>query len=160
MPTLYPVAGAKIYIGDAVTPPDDDVEVADFNAVVWVEVKGWLNMGELGDSANLISTDLISTARTTKQKGTKNAGSMQNTFARIEDDPGQLALIAAAGDNNNYPFRIQFADTPAGGSMPSERLFMGLVMSARDAGGGANTVKTLNATVEVNTNVVTVAPDV
>lgn len=158
MPTLYPVAGAKFYIGPAVELPEEEVDLPDFAGTSWLEVKGWVTMGEIGDAANLISTDLISGARTTKQKGTKNAGSMTQNFATMENDPGQLAMIEAAQTNLNYPFRVLFADAGPSQSNGSERLFMGLVMSARDAGGGANTVKSLNCTVEINTNIVHVAP--
>lgn len=161
MPTLYPVAGAKFYVGPTKELPASGTAVlADFSGVVWTEVKGWTQMGELGDSANLITTDVISDSRSIKQKGTRNAGSMQMVFATIEGDAGQDLLIANEKTNLNYPFRIVFADTPSGDfSAPSERLFMGLVLSARDAGGGANVIKSLNVQIEVNTNVVRVAPN-
>jgi hypothetical protein len=159
MATLYPVAGATIYIGAAMELPDDDMVAADFDAITWTQIKGWSQMGAIGDTAALITTPLIDRARDTKQKGTRNAGQMQNVFAVIGDDPGQIALIAAERTNQNYPFRIVFDDAPAVGASPtpSERLFVGLVMSAQEAGGGANTVQNLNSTIEINSNVVTVA---
>jgi len=160
MATLYPVAGAKIYIGPAMDLPDEDMIASDFDGIPWTQIKGWTQCGALGDTAALITTQLIDRKRDVKQKGTRNAGQMQNVFAVIADDPGQIAAIAAENTNNNYPFRIVWDDAPAVGAnpTPSEHLFMGLVMSSQEAGGGANTVKTLNVTLEINSNVVSVAP--
>lgn len=157
MADLFPVAGATIWIGNAsMAVPSVDVNEASFSGVTWVQVKGWQNMGAIGDTSALISTDLIDRDRTIKQKGVKNAGGMQNQFAIISDDAGQIALIAAANSNLNYPFKIVFDDAPEGGS-PTSKYFVGLVMGASESGGGANTVRMLNSTIEINSNVATVA---
>lgn len=161
MSDLFPTAGCKFYIGDApLAAKLTDFIESDFSAVTWVEVDGWTNMGEFGDEGALITTDLINRKRTTKQKGTFNAGNMQNTFAVIAGDTGQTALIAASKVDNNYPFKIVMNDDPNDGanSAPGERKFVGLVMSARETAGDANTVRTLNANVEINSNIVTKAP--
>lgn len=147
---LYPVAGSRLFIGGVLADQSDDFVAADFTSQTWVEIDGWSTMGASGDASALITTALINRGRDVKQKGTKNAGSMQNTFAIIETDPGQIALIAAADTNDNYAFRIELS---SGG----ERLFIGLVMSAQEAGGDANTVANLTATIEINSNVVKVA---
>ncbi|WSH67103.1 hypothetical protein U8Q05_12105 [Rhizobium ruizarguesonis] len=114
MPQLYPVAGAKIYIGPAVNsvPDDADVDATDFASVTFTEVKGWQTMGSVGDSATLITEAVISQGRDLKAKGTRNAGSMQNNFIILPNDPGQIALIAAENTDYNYPFKIAFDDAP------------------------------------------------
>ncbi len=243
MSDLFAVAGAKFYIGAAaMAAPTTDVAAADFAAVTWTEVVDWTQCGQIGDTAALITTQVISRGRDVKQKGTRNAGSMQNVFAINSSDPGQIALIAAEKTRNNYPFKIQWDDAPGAvpfaatitiaspgvitkvahgltvgrevvfsttGALPTGLVagtkyyvkttpdadtftvsatlggtviattgtqsgthtvtptplgtvnyFVGLVMSAQQAGGGPNTVRSLNANVEVNTNVVTVAPTV
>lgn len=159
MPTLYPVAGQRIYIGPAMELPDDDMTAADFDDIEWVEIDGWETHGAIGDAAALITTPLINRGRDIKQKGTRNAGSMQNNFAIIRDDPGQIALIAASVTNHNYPFRIVGNDAPPVGSAPtpSERLFLGLVMGVPEQGGSANTAQLMQSTLEVNSNIVRVA---
>ncbi|MEM7675132.1 MAG: hypothetical protein AAF449_03915, partial [Myxococcota bacterium] len=127
MSDLHPVAGCKFYIGDAaISLPSIDATAATFTSVTWVEVKGWTSMGEVGDTAQVITTSLIGRGRDVKQKGTFNAGSMANTFAVIDEDPGQLALIAGRNADDNYPFRVVMNDTPVSGGTPSERLFIGL----------------------------------
>lgn len=160
MADLYPVAGARIYMGAA--PMDlqsDDFEVSDFNAVSWTEIDGWSQMGVIGDAAALITTALINRNRDVKQKGTANAGSMQNVFAVIRDDAGQIALRAAAAPSvkDNYPFRIIWNDPTGSPATGSKTYFIGLVMSAQEAGGEANTMQMLNATIEINCNPVNVA---
>lgn len=155
---LYPVAGSKIYIGGAMATQPDDFAAADFSAVTWVEIDGWSQMGAIGDAAQVITSSLINRGRDVKQKGTRNAGSMQNVFAKIDADLGQIAAIAAEKTSNNYAFKIEFDDKGLGtGAANSMRYFVGLVTSAQEAGGAANTVQNLNMTVEINSNVVSVA---
>ncbi|MGX9443860.1 hypothetical protein ACWX0K_14960 [Nitrobacteraceae bacterium UC4446_H13] len=158
---LYPVAGSKIFIGGTMATQSDDFDAADFTSVTWVEIDGWSQMGAVGDAAQVISTDLINRGRTTKQKGTRNAGSMQNVFAKIAADAGQAALIAAEKTSSNYAFKIEFDDaatSPASPTpQPSKVYFVGLVTSAQQAGGTANTVQNINSTIEINSNVVNVA---
>lgn len=157
---LYPVAGCRISIGAPVDPASADLTASDFTATVWTEIKGWTQMGDFGDTAELISTQIINSDRDSKMKGTKNAGSMQNVFANDPGDTGQLALIAASKTKNNYPIKIELNDKPAAGASPKNglRYFHALVMNAVEAGGAANTVRNLNSTLEINSNIVSVAP--
>ncbi len=153
---LNPVAGQKFFIGGQLDDKAADFVASDFAAQVWVEVDGWETVGGAGDTAALISTDLVNRGRTIKQKGTKNAGQMQNVFAIVAGDAGQTNMIAASQTNKNYAFKIENNDPGVGGN-PSKRYFVGLVMNAEEAGGTANTVQKLNATVEINSNIVKVA---
>lgn len=160
MADLYAVAGAKIFIGGAaMTPSDTDLTVSNFASVTWTKISDWLQCGSFGDTAALISSDVIDRGRTVKQKGVKNAGQMANQFAVNSSDAGQAAVIAAANGKLNWPFKVEWDDAPAGDApTPTINYFVGLVMSAEQAGGGANTVRQLNATIEINSNIVTVAP--
>ena len=162
MADLYPVAGSKIYIGGVKASQAADFTSSDFAAVSWTEIDGWTQMGAIGDASQVITTPLINRGRDVKQKGTKNAGSMQNVFAVIGDDAGQIAMLAAEASSSNYAFKIEFDDaatSPASPApTPTTKYFVGLVTSAQEAGGAANTVRNLNATIEINSNVVTVAP--
>ena len=154
---LYPVAGCKFYVS---TNPFAELAVdavaGDYSAVTWIEVKKWTQMGTFGDSAQLINTDLIGEGRTKKQKGTKNAGSMANVFANDSTDPGQQKLLAASQSYSSYAFKVELNDKLT--TVNSTRLMYGLVMTAQSVGGGANTVQTFNATVEINSNIVATAP--
>lgn len=154
---LYPAAGCHFYIGGVLSDKATDFVVGDFSSQTWVEVDGYSQMGDGGDTAALITTPLINRNRDTKQKGTANGGSRQDNFVVLATDPGQIAMIAASAptNRNNYAFRVDFND--AVGGAPSKRYFIGLVMSAVEGGGDANTVRKLNTTIEVNSNLVRVA---
>lgn len=154
---LYPVAGCHIYIGGVLSDKSTDFVAADFATQVWTEIDGWTQSGPIGDTGQLITTPVINRNRDIKQKGTANAGSMQNKFAALPLDAGQIALLAASAPSNksNYAFRVDLND--AVGGAPSKRYFVGLVMTAVEAGGGANTIRELDSTIELNSNVVRVA---
>lgn len=157
MSDLYAVAGAKFYIGGEMASQIDDLDAADFAGEVWVEVDGWETAGTVGDAAEVITTQLINRGRDVKQKGTRNAGSMENQFAIVETDAGQAAMLAAEKTRNNYAFQIVFDDMPAAGSNGTTQNFVGLVTSWQDTNGGANTVRMKSGTVEINSNIVETA---
>lgn len=157
--SLYPVAGCKLYIGGVLSDKVADFTASDFSSQTWKLIDGWEQMGAIGDTAQLITTPLINRGRDIKQKGSRNAGSMANVFGIVATDEGQLALIAAEKTSDNYAFKIEMNDKPGSGEAPaaSQRLFIGLVTSAQEAGGEANTIRKLNATIEINSNIVAVA---
>src|SRR5260221_457687 len=115
MSTLHPVAGSKIYIGGVLSDKSTDFVASDFAAQSWTLIDGWQTAGKVGDTANLITTQIINRGRDIKQKGPPNAGSMQNNFAVVTNAPGQLLLIAAAAasNTNSYAFRITGTDAAA-----------------------------------------------
>ena len=157
MSDLFAVSGCKFYIGTALAAKATDFVAGDFSAVTWQEVDGWTQMGQFGDTAALITTAVINRGRDVKQKGTRNAGSMENVFAYDPTDQGQINLEAAEKTAINYAIKVELNDMPSGGSTNSERLFVGLVTSANESGGDANNVRSLNVTVEINSNIVKVA---
>jgi hypothetical protein len=155
MADLYPVAGSHIFIGGQMATEIDDLTESDFAGKSWVEIDGWSQMGAFGDAAALITTQLINRGRDVKQKGTANSGQMQNVFARIEDDAGQILLreAAAGGQKNNYAFKVEFP-LQTGQTVAPNALFVGLAMGTQEAGGGANTIRNMNTTIEINSNIV------
>jgi len=157
MSDLYPVAGAKFYIGGAKATQSSDFAAVDFSAETWVEVDGWETAGTIGDAAEVITTQLINRKRDIKQKGTRNAGTMENQFAVVQGDAGQEDMDDAEKTTNNYAFRIVFDDIPSGGTTGTTQYFVGLVTAWRDVNGGANTTRMKQGTVEINSNIVTVA---
>lgn len=236
---LYAVAGATISIGAAMAAPSTDLTASSFSAVSWTEIDGWETAGAYGDTAALITTQLINRGRDIKQKGTFNAGQMQNNFAILPTDAGQIALKAASRSRNNYPIKVEWDDaaeprsntvtmtiadpgvvtwtshgladgdqiklattgalptgltagtayfvnvlsadtfslsaTDGGDAIettgtqsgthtattqptPTIDMFVALVMGASKQGGGANTARMLQSTLEINSNIVEVDP--
>lgn len=158
MSKTFATAGSKLDIGDAKAFTGTDFVATDFTTgtPTWTEIGGTTNLGSAGDTSELITSNHITEARTRKLKGTRNAGSMTVAMDLDYSDAGQLALIAAEKTKETYAFRVTFNDAPAGGT-PSIRYFVALVMSAQEQWDEANSVMKLNATLEIDSNIVRVA---
>lgn len=158
MSHLFATAGAKLFIGPPKAFLDVDFTEADFTAgsPAYLEIGGLTNLGTLGDTSELLTSNQISVSRTRKFKGSKNGGSMQVVADLDYADGGQLALIAASMDDATYSFKLVFNDAPAGGT-PSVRYFTSLVMSAAEQLNEANNVMALNSTLEIDSNIVRVS---
>ena len=139
-----PVAGRKLSIGPVITAPvgaNVEWNAGNFipvNSEDWTPIAKWQTAGALGGEQQTITTTYINEEWEEIQMGTKNPGTMQNTFGVEDMDPGQIALYAAAGDKRLYQFKIEFPDAPVGGT-PSYRLFAAYVTFPAEQGGEANT---------------------
>ncbi|GGG62801.1 hypothetical protein GCM10011415_06480 [Salipiger pallidus] len=153
--TLYATAGAKLYIGSAITLTGDDLTEADFTGETWVEIKQPESLGSIGDTAQELPFDDIGVGRTKRLKGQRSAGTMEVVCGIDYADPGQVALHAAEKADDDFAFRLVFDDAPSGGT-PSERLFAAMVGGASEQFDTANNVMKLNASLWVNSNVVRV----
>ena len=106
---LQAVNGSKIYIGTRVAPKGT-VALSDFAAqeAAWTEIGGWTQSGSLGDTQEMISQTFISEGRTRNIKGTLNGSSMENTFAPLPTDPGQIKFAAAVQSCSPYAFKVEW----------------------------------------------------
>lgn len=156
MAGIFATAGASLYIGGVLAAKTSDFVLADYAGQSWVQVHWMENIGAFGDEAASITFDAIEQARTQKLKGTRNAGDLAVVAGIDYSDAGQIALRAAEATHDNYAFKVVFADAPSGGTN-SERYFVALVMTAREALDTANNVMKLNATLGINSNIVRVA---
>lgn len=159
---LIPVAGLRFYIGKTMTTQATDFVASDFTTAnaspdAWVEVDGWETMGPVGDAVTDIATQLINRGRTTHQKGVADAPTMSNVFVKIPGDSGQTALISAGAPSNKNNYSIRIVGNETGVASPSYIYFLGLVMGTPEQGGGANTIRKINANIQINSNVVFVA---
>lgn len=109
MASLQAVAGSKIYIGTRVAP-NDEVALADFTAQepAWLEIRGWTQSGTVGETQQTITQDYISSKRTRTIKGTLAGSTMENTFAPLPNDPGQIRFKKAIEDCKPYAFKIEW----------------------------------------------------
>jgi hypothetical protein len=160
MTTLYPVAGCHIYIGGVLSDKSTDFVASDFNGQSWTEIDGWSQMGAHGDTAALITSQLINRARDIKQKGTATPAQHAERVRRDQDRCGSTRpdrRRGAGSTRTSYAIRIDYNDKPSGDHHPTKHYFVALVMSAEAAGGAANTIRNLNSTFEINSNIVEVA---
>ncbi|HRQ13085.1 MAG TPA: hypothetical protein PK205_07250 [Promineifilum sp.] len=122
-------AGSRLFI--CTTPQQNDLTVPDYQALVWVEIKGVGNHGEIGANTNILTYDTWDTDVIQKAKGMTDAGSPEIELARIPTDAGQIALNAAAATNLNYAFRIVRNDVAFLGGDPTILYYRGLVAGPR-----------------------------
>lgn len=154
---IFATAGAKFYIGGPLEANfSAPLNAASFAGQTWVEVNPLENIGSFGDTANEVAFTAIGDSRTRKLKGARDAGTLELSAAIDYADAGQVAMLAAEASPNSFAFRVVFNDAPVGGT-PSERLFVGLVMSAAEQLDGADNIMKVSFRVAVNSNVVRVA---
>lgn len=133
-------SGAKFYIAvDGTTgaplPQNSNLTKTQFEALVWLEVKGVGSVGETGTNTNIVSYDTLGNDVTFKGKGISNAGDPEIEVARIPNDPGQLAMRAAAATRSNYAFKYEQDDKPAGGVNGTTYFNRGLITGPRHPNG-------------------------
>lgn len=155
----YAVAGCKISIGGVLADKDTDFIASDFTSQTWTEINEWITMGDLGDEAADIASQIIGLARDKHAKGTRNAAQVVNVHNNDPANAGQIAVKAAEQTPFNYAFKVELNDKPAVGASPKNGLvyFIALVTGARHIGGGANVNRGLNVTLQPNSNFVEVA---
>ncbi len=128
MPEAQTNSGSKLYI--CVTPQNEDLEEADFEALTYVQVKKVGSVGERGINTNIVTYDTWDTQVSMKGKGITNAGDPQVELAEDLADPGQIAMRAAGAPNvpDAYAFKVERAN----GSLEYLR---GLVAGPNSPGG-------------------------
>ena len=105
------LAGTKVWISTApVTLP---LNAADFGALTFTEVKSVGNLGDYGSAPNIVNYDTLDTEVRSKAKGVEDAGELSIEVARIFDDPGQIAIRAAALTKFYYAVKVEYADAPS-----------------------------------------------
>lgn len=110
--TIHTAAGTKIYIGPAVTESTDTQ--GEYEALSYTEIGEVENLGEFGDTANVITFQNLGQRRVKKQKGSFDAGQIALTVGSDSSDTGQTALVAAFAADAEYAFRVIENDGSAG----------------------------------------------
>lgn len=151
---LQSVAGSRFYIGTAAMSPASNLTASSFSGVSWTEVGKWNTAGPLGEESAAITYDLINEPIQQTVAGAETPPAIDQTFGLDYSDAGQLALVAARASKANYPFKVTFGD---GTSTPTTRLFVGIVLTAREELGQNNNVKQLITSIRRNSNLVRVA---
>lgn len=96
------------------TPQPNDLNAAGFAGLTYVEIGNVGSIGETGINTNILNYDSLSTDVSDKSKGVSNAGDPAVECARAFNDPGQIALRAAAKTNLKYAFKLERNDSPDG----------------------------------------------
>lgn len=155
MSGIFATAGSKVFIGQSIDPQSVDFIASDFDGESWVEIRWLESIGQFGDESAEITFDAIGEGRTQKLKGIRNAGNMDLIMGVDHTDPGQTALLAAEATPHDFAFRVDFNDAAEAGT-PSQRFFIGKVMTAREQLDTANNVVKRAGRIGINSNVVRV----
>lgn len=122
-------SGDKFYISTTAQNADlTDHAGNGFPSLTYTEIKGVGSLGETGENTNIVNYDTWGSDVISKGKGMTNAGDPDLEMLRIQNDPGQIALIAAAGTKDNYALKQELQDGTV-------RYFRGLVTGPRNPGG-------------------------
>lgn len=103
----------KFYI--STTPQNDDLTdhaTVGFPGLTYTQVKLVGSIDERGVSTNIVSYDVYDRDVVLKAKGLTDGGSPTVELARLDTDPGQIALRAAgaSANKNNYAFKLERQD--------------------------------------------------
>jgi hypothetical protein len=130
------LAGTKVSISTApVTLP---LNATEFGALTFTPIGSVGNLGDYGSPANLINYNTLDTEVMSKAKGVEDAGELSIEVARIFDDPGQIALRAAAATKFYYAIKIEYADAPSEDWSNTIMYAVGPVTGPQLLGGGTD----------------------
>lgn len=129
-------AGDTFWIAPMPAGKSLPLDEEDFEAAVWVQVKGVGSLGETGSSTNIVTYDTWDMSVMQKGKGLTDAGSPDLEVARLPTDPGQIALRAAAKNRGaQYLFKKVGNDPATSGGTPSVYYNAGIVTGPRRPNG-------------------------
>lgn len=142
---LITSAGSKLYIATETTVPAD---VAAYDALTWTEVGDIEDLGELGDSYNVVTFISLSDSRVVKTAGAADAGQQTVVCGWDPDDAGQDALNAAIGAIRNFKVERDDQITPTTGN-PTTQYYRALVSANRVRMGGNENVQRRNYQLDI-----------
>lgn len=130
-----PVAKAKISIGGVTATYDETTLAAD----TYVQIKGVRSIPGFGDTYQDITVEEVEDPRTRHGKGTANGQTMELVCSRRSDDPGQIAMDAAAESYDSFNLKVEI---PVAGGGFDTYYHSVLVMSKPTGLGGPNDTQT------------------
>src|SRR5690606_12517719 len=105
---IYTMANTKIFISENPVQAKLEASPEVVQGMNWIEIKVLFNVGELGAEQTVNEYELISSDWVMKSKGTRNGGTMTNTFIPLHLDPGQTKFREAIEDScRPYAFRVE-----------------------------------------------------
>lgn len=151
-------AGTKVYIG----PKGVYEDVADYEALTFVEIGEVENLGDFGDTVGAATFTALGNRRVRKFKTTYDAGTMTITVGDDESDAGQADLLDALNDASNgggdYAFQVVYDDAITAVTGTGTTLyFSGKVMSGTRNVGDVENIIRRSYDIGINSEILTVA---
>lgn len=97
---------------------------AGYGDLTFVEVKGIVDIGEIGDQQNDIAIDTLA-GRVEHVNGSSDLGEISVSYNFLDADAGQVIVRAAAGSNTAHSFKVEDADGKIA-------FFHGVIANVRD----------------------------
>jgi hypothetical protein len=152
---VYSTAKVKFSVGTTkATSVIGDYTSDTFTAIGEIE-----DLGELGDTSEIITFAAVTDARMRKAKGVADAGEFEITVGRDPADAGQMALRAALASSAGYNFKLELTDKPLAGASPKNTTlyFKALVNGTKNVMGGANDITKQTFTLAIQSEILEVA---
>lgn len=135
--TIRTTSGAEIAICATATTASDRTALA---ALTYVPIGFVESLGEIGPQSQDVTFTNINGDPVQHLKGATDNGAITIVCGKDPLDPGQIALLTAAGTKLEYAIRITEADAADGNDTDSITYARGPVMGGRKTLGGANDV--------------------
>jgi len=126
-------------------------DAAGYKGQSHVEIKGIVDVGEVGDQQNDIVIDTL-IGRVEHVNGSSDLGEIAVSYNFISDDAGQILVRAAAGTNTAQSFKVEDADGKIA-------FFMGVVANVRDRARSSSEYKGETFVIRGNSAVVRTTAD-
>jgi len=152
---IFTASKTKLYM-TATTVVPATLDVAGYDALVWVPIGSIENLGAFGDAASVVTFDDLADGRTKKLKGQRDAGNMELVLGLDDADAGQALLDTAYSDDSvgDYNFKVEFPNKLAINGQNALRYFRGKVFTVRETVETANNVVRKNVTVGISSPIV------
>lgn len=156
MADVFTATGAKLYIAPSVSAVP--ANAAAYAALTWTEITLLESIGEYGDQSSIITAAVLGDGRMRKAKGARDAGEMAIVAFPKSTDAGQLAIEAAEGTYETYPFKVVLPNRLTGGGTDEINYFIALVTSKRTNVGANDNIVRRNYNVAVNSAITVTLP--
>lgn len=155
MSQIFAMAGSQIFIGTTAAASDE----TDFAADSYTEITPAETIGDFGDVATDVKFLGIGDARAQHLKGSFDAGQMQLTCGRDDNDAGQIACLAAVLSPLDYNFKVLWNNAATLMGTKGVTYFRGKVMSKKFVNGtGPDNVLKREFTIGINTAQINILP--
>ena len=148
MSQVFTSAGTTLGISAAAPATYDE---PGFSVLSFTDVGEITDMGEYGREYALVTHNALGNRRTVKRKGSYNDGALTMSLGRVPSDAGQVVLLAALDSDASYSFEVTLQDG-------TTQYFSGQVMSYTTNVGSVDQITGASVTVEIDGDIVEVAP--
>lgn len=133
-------SGAKLYI--CATPTPDADTQAEFEALVWVQIKGIESVGRIGRTKKTSTFTALEDGEERIFPGAYQAINLEVVAGKNSSDPGQQEVATAVGTKFRFPMKLELADAPDEDHTNTIKYFHAFALSDQDdIGNDTNVVK-------------------